>query len=208
MFLFAFLVIEVAALIARKSVDLSVQKDLPGIHHARTAAWASIAEGFEAIERRLFTIGAVAHCTVLPWAFLDLWNLRNSFYLKPGIEEPDSIWITTVPLSVMALCLAMLFYITHGTFKMFRDAIHRRFPGRNGLLGVYTLILIGAEISFLLLWLMTFYIELFRDSVLFYLGFACLFLLEWAIRRLCLLWFWLRYNPEGTVNPSWTAVFG
>jgi hypothetical protein len=36
--LFAFLFIEVTALIARKSVDLSAQKALPGIHHARTAA--------------------------------------------------------------------------------------------------------------------------------------------------------------------------
>ena len=24
----------------------------------------------------------------------------------------------------------------------------------------------------------------------------------------CVLWYWLRYDPEGTVNPSWTGVFG
>jgi hypothetical protein len=22
------------------------------------------------------------------------------------------------------------------------------------------------------------------------------------------MWYWLRYNPEGTINPSWTGVFG
>jgi hypothetical protein len=25
---------------------------------------------------------------------------------------------------------------------------------------------------------------------------------------LCVLWYWLKYNPEGTVNPSWTGIFG
>jgi hypothetical protein len=196
----------------------------------------------------LIIIGAVAHCTVLLWAFLDLWNLRNSAYLKPGIEEPDSLFHVPLMLSMMALCLAMLFYITYGTFKLFRDAIRRRFPGRYGVLGVYTLILMGVEIA-LLLWMMLFHVHVFRDSMLLYLGFACLFLFEWAIRRLSLLspwlgetllittaekslsvdvydpavwalilciynvvvsvlWYWLRYNPEGTVNPSWTRVFG
>jgi hypothetical protein len=24
----------------------------------------------------------------------------------------------------------------------------------------------------------------------------------------CMFWYWLRYNPEGTVNPSWTGIFG
>lgn len=65
MFLFAFLVIEVAALIVRKSIDLSVEKDLPGIYYERTAVWARIAGGFEAIERRLFIIGAVVYCFIL-----------------------------------------------------------------------------------------------------------------------------------------------
>jgi hypothetical protein len=132
----------------------------------------------------------VAHCTVLLWAFLDLWNLRNSAYLKPGIEEPDSLFRFPLMLSMMALCLAMLFYITYGTFKLFRDAIRRRFPGRNGVLGVYTLILMGVEISFLL-WMMLFHVYMFRDSMLFYLGFACIFLFERAIRGLCLLSPWL-----------------
>jgi hypothetical protein len=249
MFLFAFLVIEVAALIARKSIDLSVEKDLPGIHHERTAAWARIAGGFDVIERRLFTIGVVAHCTILLWAFLDLWVLRNSAYIKPGIEEPgwdDSIWLTAVLLSVMALCFAMLFYIMYGSLQMLRDAIHRRFQGRNGVVGVSSFLLLVIETSFLL-WMGISNFYMLRDSVLFYLGFACLFILEWAIRRLCLsspwwremllittaekdlgvdeysvwalilciynvaipvLWFWLRYNPEGTVNPSWTTGFG
>jgi hypothetical protein len=249
MFLFAFLVIEVAALIVRKSVDLSVEKDLPGIHYERTAAWTKIARGFEAIERRLFTIGAVAHCTVLLWAFLDLWVLRNSAYIKPGIEEPgwdDSISITALPLSMMALCFAMLFYIMYGSFQMLRDAIHGRFQGRNGVTGVSSFLLLVGGTSFLL-WMGIWHFYMLRDSVLFYLGFACLFVLELAIRRLCLLnpwlgemllittaekdlgvdeysvwalilciysvaipvlWFWLRYNPEGTVNPSWTAIFG
>jgi hypothetical protein len=25
---------------------------------------------------------------------------------------------------------------------------------------------------------------------------------------ICVLWYWLGYNPEGTVNPSWVGVFG
>jgi hypothetical protein len=25
---------------------------------------------------------------------------------------------------------------------------------------------------------------------------------------LCLLWYWLSYKSDGTVNPSWTGVFG
>ena len=249
MFLFAFIVIEVAALIARKSIDLSVEKDLPGIHYERTAVWARIAGGFEVIERRLFTMGAVVHCFILLWAFLDLFKLRNSAYVKPGIEESDlenSVWILAIPLSAMALALAMLFYLIYGSFKMLRDAIHRRFPGRNSVSGVSAVILLVTEIS-LLLWLMIFHIYLFMDSMLFYLGFAYLFILEWAIRRRCLLspwlremllittaekdlgvdeysvwalifciynvaipvlWFWLRYNPEGTANPSWTTVSG
>jgi hypothetical protein len=24
----------------------------------------------------------------------------------------------------------------------------------------------------------------------------------------CVFWYWLRYNPKGTVNPSWTGIFG
>jgi hypothetical protein len=70
---------------------------------------------------------------------------------------------------------------------MYRDEIRRHCPGSyisNGFIGVIALILIRVE-SYFLLWMMPFY--MLRNSVVFYLGFAFLFLFEWVIRRLCRL---------------------
>jgi hypothetical protein len=66
----------------------------------------------------MFNIGAVAHCTVFLWAFLDLWNLGKSAYARDGIEVPDSIFSVPTMLSMMALCLALLFYMTCGIFNV------------------------------------------------------------------------------------------
>jgi hypothetical protein len=139
----------------------------------------------------VFNIGAVTHCTGILWAFLDLWNLGKSAYARDEIEVPDSIFSVLTMLSVMALCLALLFYMTYGSFKMYRDEILRHCPGSyisNGFIGVIALILIRVE-SYFLLWMMPFY--MLRDSVVFYLSFTYLFLFEWVIRRFCRLSPWL-----------------
>jgi len=44
-------------------------------------------------------MGAVVHCFILLWAFLDLFKLRNLAHVKPGIDESyleNSVWILAI----------------------------------------------------------------------------------------------------------------
>jgi hypothetical protein len=256
MFLFAFVVIEAAALIFRISTDSAVQSSLdteqgmaaPSLAETRTT------QDFEALDTIMLTIGAITHCCILIWALLDPWTLRVPFYAsewesedwKP--KEPTSVADLLFVFFVLNICFACNFYLLYFIWKQFGDDFRGR--GRDpecrifySIMGI--VLIAGVGFGFYCMAQLPVYIS--RDSALFFLSLASIPALTWAIKKLCILkpslgetllgvadsdsprvdgdaanaltlfvvnlvvsvlWYWLRYNPEGTVNPSWTGVFG
>ena len=256
MFLFAFLVIEVAALISRRSTTPAVQLSLDAEQGAAEPSTAETrtTQGFEALDTIMFTIGAITHCCVLVWALLDPWILRVPFYAseweseewKP--KEPTSVADLLFVFSVWNICIACMFYILYFFWKRFGDDFRGR--GKHPECRVFysfTGIVLVAGVGFCLYSALQFPVYILRDSALFFLSLASIPAFAWAIKKLSILrpslgetllgvadgdsprvdgdaanaltlfvanlvisalWYWLRYNPEGMVNPSWTGVFG
>lgn len=149
MFLFAFLVTEAAALFARRSSNPSVYSSLPGIH--KSTAESLVAQRFEVLERWVFYAATAAHCSVLLWAYFDIWSLRLPAYASETIEPismPSLILIFVggnIAFAAPVLPLLSLFFV----FKELRDDYLR---GKKRKWHEWLVIIFAVVIFLLLLW--------------------------------------------------------
>lgn len=252
MFLFAFLVIEAAALFYRRSRIPSVYSSLPGIRYSS----AQIIRKFESVELWLCYAGLIAHCTVLIWAFFSLWDFRYLTYYDGTIYEPVLMLVDLWAfLSVSIIFYFPFLWLLVGIggldslqYKYRTRGYGRKWSERFCI--SFMVVLYLALMSVMCIFVALIFMEtgfgihsaLFPISVCSMPGFV------WAVKKLCSLsprlgetllvssgqesspavdaaavyalvfcvanivvcmfWYWLRYNPEGTVNPSWTGIFG
>jgi hypothetical protein len=266
MFLFAFLVIEVAALFARKPTTPSAYSTLPGINGRATQSETErqVTQGFEVMEICTCCVGLMAHFTVLIWAFFDVWILRSSDYNPDGttgalvslisllfISFVGNILIFCPPLTLLAIFLIY----TANDLKHPTRSYGRKWSERAciGFLVICAFAVMG-------LFIYAIYKDhsLVADCFFFDLSLVCAPVFVFIVKKLCwlspglgetlllasheeisptvdegaddadavdqgavwsltfcianiilcLLWYWLRYNPANTLNPSWTGVFG
>lgn len=88
-FLFALLVIEAAALVARRSTIPSILSSLPGIPDeiGRSPLETRAEQNFESMETFVLCCGLVAHCVALGCTVFDLWNLRAPAYTYEAMSH-------------------------------------------------------------------------------------------------------------------------
>lgn len=249
MFLFTFLVTEVAALFHRRSRIPSVYSSLPGIRYSS----ARVVRQFESVELWLYYAGLIAHCTVLIWAFRCL-TYSNDMYSNDMLYKSFLMLVNTWAFLATSIifCIPFLGLLLgiYGVASLQHEYYTRGY-GRKwserfwiSYIVVLYLALISVICILTALTLRNFGTDtgFFPISVCSMLGFV------WAVKKLCSLsprlgetllvssgqesspavdasavyalafcvtniivcmfWYWLRYNPEGTVNPSWTGIFG
>ena len=255
MFLFAFLVIEAAALFARRSITSSDYSSLPGINGQATQSEIErqVIQGFETMETCAFCVGLMAHFAVLVWAFFDVWLLRSSAY-NPGttgkVDSLISLLFITYVGNIAIFCPPLTILALFSTYASLQLEHPTRSYGRKlseraciGFLVICALAVMG-------IFIFAMYKDhsLVVDCFFFDISLVCAPSFVFIVKKLCrlspvlgetlmvasreensadvddgavlsltfcissivlcLLWYWLRYNPAETVNPTWTGVFG
>jgi hypothetical protein len=242
MYFFAFLVIEAAALIARRSPIPWIYASLPGF---RTSA-VGVAEKLVGMEVLLFCIGVLAHYAILCWAFVDIWKFPLSGY--PKVFSRDQVvaeWVVTISqiLTMASFPIALFFnwrkhyspaYVAKWipralfTFVQWLLLYNWYFYGTHPVAVdhpyMWIVVLLFSWSTFLcipvFIWILESLCGLIPglgDTLLVAPGEDSLSVDDYAVGALIffianilvtVLWYCLRYNPEGTVNLGWTGGFG
>jgi hypothetical protein len=243
MYLFAFLIVEAAALITRRLPTPSIYLSLPGM---RTAP-IQVAKRFKSMEEILLGIGLLAHLFILGWAFVDVWLVQFSDYPDVVIEGKHMGWVGAIGTISPFIAFFVFSTLLSSFLRDYhpRDYANRWIPRLD-----VSLLILAVSLEWYLYgcrlsrfdkpqaWIDVLLFSLIPCGVLTFI---------WILEKLCslspglgemlliavlehyldvderavhalifcianiviaVLWYWLRFNPEGTVNPSWTGVFG